>query len=336
MRMIGHRTEHGAAVPGIRPELSEARERHLLAMARASHDRNTRDAARTLLWQSHAHLVMAAVRRHRGTEVEPAALMSAGYLGLHEAIEGFHPEHPGDRLALHAIACIRRRVEEHIDRQGTADERPAALARRQAARLGPWLLAWARRECAREGVAATEAGLFLRVGRRLGLSGTTVARLMTVLSASAREIPSAAPSAAPAVDSTEEAVSGASIARLDHIRARRRLTARANALLGHREKVVFLARCPCVTDAPVPAARLAAALGVTPARIAVLETSARRKMTIAALVEEAADPPGQSAMPVRVPPGHVPPGHVPPGHVPPGPDHSGHARTRAEYRPRGR
>ena len=314
--MIGHRTEHGTAVSGIRPELSEARERHLLEIARASHDRNTRDAARILLWQSHAHLVMAAVRRHRSAELEPAALMSAGYLGLHEAIDGFHPEHPGDRLASHAIACIRRHVEEHIDRHGTADERPAALARRQAARLGPWLLAWARRECAREGVAATEAGLFLRVGRRLGLSGATVARLMTVLSASTRETLSAALSA----DSTEAPVSGASIARLDHIRARRRLTVRANALLGHREKVVFLARCACVTDVPVPAGRLALALGVTPARIAVLETSARRKMIIAALGEEAADPPEGSATP---------------GRVPPGPDHSAHAGTRAENRPRG-
>jgi len=81
------------------------------------------------------------------------------------------------------------------------------------------------------------------------------------------------------------------VPRLDHARTRRRLIELGGAVLGFRERVVFNDRCLPDAGGQISLARLAKRLGVPPARMAVIEASARRKIITAAWIEGLAKPP---------------------------------------------
>jgi RNA polymerase sigma factor (sigma-70 family) len=250
-----------------------ADERLLLRAARSSRDPKSRSVALTELCESHANLVMTIAAEFQNPGMELPESVCAGYAGLHEAIEQFQPKMHGPRLADYAAGRIRWHVQHRTGREARRLPMPPSLSYRQLMRLGPVLLADARRDCAREGEAPSDSGLLTRVARRVGLPIATTAE---ALARTVREI-------APA--------DSAVIARLDHVRAHRRLIVLADTILGFRERVVFLARCLSNADAAVPLDRLAQRLGVTPDRIAMIEASARRKIATAAWVEGLGDIP---------------------------------------------
>jgi hypothetical protein len=188
------------------------------------------------------------------------------------------------------MQTLDREVESVSKRRGLVHRRsaagqiaqyvpmPSVLAHRQLARMSARLLAEARRNCAREGIAPADPELFARMASRLGLSVEAVAQTL-----------------APANIGLELYCDN--IARLDHVRARRRFTALAATILGFRERVVFLARCLSNADATVPVARLGQRLGITPHRVAAIEASARRKIAIASWVEGLPDMIGIKGLP---------------------------------------
>jgi hypothetical protein len=120
------------------------------------------------------------------------------------------------------------------------------------------LLADARDACRREGVAATRRELLMRVAKRVGLPQAEVARR---LGGTLRREGAAAASGGPAAWRPRDPVS--------------RLAA---AILGVREREVFLARRATRPDDVAALHALAACLGLSVERVYELEASARRKL----------------------------------------------------------
>ena len=75
------------------------------------------------------------------------------------------------------------------------------------------------------------------------------------------------------------------ILRLDHAKARKRIMALVQEILGERERDVFLARCMGDSDEVAHLETLAKRFGVTRERVCQLEASAKRKIS-AALAQE--------------------------------------------------
>src|SRR6202034_3213232 len=121
---------------------------------------------------------------------------------------------------------------------------------------GDRLLDEARDACRREGVAATRRELIMRVAKPVGLPQTEVAR---GLGATLRREGASAASGSPAAWRPRDPVS--------------RLAA---AILGRREREVFLARRVARADDVVALHALAACLGLSVERVYELEASARR------------------------------------------------------------
>ena len=168
----------------------------------------------------------------------------------------------------------RADVASEID-DGTADETDLAASRHSHAdpmpstaprgAAGPALaglderpLADARDACQREGIAATRRELLMRVAKRVGLPQAEVARR---LGGTLRREGAAAASGGPAAWRPRDPVS--------------RLAA---AILGVREREVFLARRATRPDDVAALHALAACLGLSVERVYELEASARRKL----------------------------------------------------------
>ena len=135
---------------------------------------------------------------------------------------------------------------------------PQVAARQALAGSGDRLLAEARDACRRDGVAATRRELLMRVAKRVGLPQAEVAR---GLSGALRREGAAA-------------VFGGFAAR----RPRDSVWRLAAAILGTREREVFLARRVARPDDVAALHALAAGLGLSVERVYELEASARRKL----------------------------------------------------------
>ena len=135
---------------------------------------------------------------------------------------------------------------------------PQVAARQALAGSGDRLLAEARDACRREGVAATRRELLMRVAKRVGLPQAEVAR---GLSGALRREGAAA-------------VFGGFAAQ----RPRDSVWRLAAAILGTREREVFLARRVARPDDVAALHALAAGLGLSVERVYELEASARRKL----------------------------------------------------------
>lgn len=261
----------------VRPALTAARERKLLALTRSSRDARAASAAALELWEHHENFVASIAGRYRRPADAEDAVIAAGHAGLREAIAHFPLDAEGTRLASFAITRIRWHIQHEL--RGGARPLPvhARAGYRQTIRLGAWMIADARRSCAREGTEATDAALTARLAARTGLPADAVAAALACAS-----------HAKQAADAVDEG----GVSRLDHVRARRRVIHLAETILGHRERVVFLARCLASGGAAVSVDKLASTLGVPPDRIDGIEASARRKIATAAAVEQLADPLG--------------------------------------------
>jgi hypothetical protein len=135
---------------------------------------------------------------------------------------------------------------------------PQVAARQALAGSGDRLLAEARDACRRDGVAATRRELLMRVAKRVGLPQAEVAR---GLSGALRREGAAA-------------VFGGFAAR----RPRDSVWRLAAAILGTREREVFLARRVARPDDVAALHALAEGLGLSVERVYELEASARRKL----------------------------------------------------------
>ncbi len=185
-----------------------------------------------------------------------------------------HPRSSQDRNP----GTFRHAVTQPGPRHDVQDVRrlsgAAALAHRQLTRMGPRLLRDARRDCAREGVKGAYLEIIGRVARRVGVPLATAAAILARTDAA-----SAAAAERLYRDDTR-------VAHLDQVRARRRLIVLAETVLGFRERIVFLGRC---LGTAAPLTRLAQRFGTTPAHVAAIEISARRKIVTAAWVEGLTD-----------------------------------------------
>ena len=260
MHKIGFQVESDTSVLDPGSGLTGTREGRNPKAARGSHDPGDHPAAAAELWRKHAQWISHLARRYQHQSgMDMSDLVSTGYLALHE---GLSKRMPGENLPNHIEKMMRRHVR---GQEGVATEREGAMpaAHRQIALLGQWLLAGARRDCAREGMEPTEMTLFARIGHRLDLPAAAVARALHRTGRGQVTIAS-------------------SVARLDEARARRRLIRLTESVLGARERAVFLARYDA---AGTPIENLALAMGLSPDRVTVLEHSARRKLAIAAYGE---------------------------------------------------
>jgi len=267
--------------------LSAERERQLLCVCQTDTDVRARQSALTDLWESHSKLVVAIASRYRQSNIELADLIGAGHLGLHAAIARFDPERFSSRLATYAIGWIRWHIQDYIRRNAAPVRLPATTGHRQLAQMAGRLFADARKSCQREAVEATEAELCERIGRRIGLPGDEVARSIRLISSGTVSLQAQIIQAGTTRNLEDTiAADGASpeeevILRLDHAKARKRIMALVQEILGERERAVFLTRCMNDGDEVVHVETLAREFGVTRERVCQLEASAKRKIATA-------------------------------------------------------
>jgi RNA polymerase sigma-32 factor len=269
------------------PTLGPERERALLRIYQTSTDSEERQTALTTLWESHSKLVVAIATRYRRHNIELVDLIGAGHLGLHTAIARFDVERFETRLATYAIAWIRSYIQDYIRRNAAPVRLPASTAHRQLARSARRLFADARRSCERENVDATEAELYARIGRRLGLDADEVARSLRLIHGGALSFEGDRTEATDGASLEETlAAQGESpeddvIHRLDLAKIRKRILQLVHQVLGERERAVFLGRCMQGDGEVVHLETLARQFGVTRERASQLEASAKRKIATA-------------------------------------------------------
>ena len=241
-------------------------ESRLLERALHARDPKQRRAAAEELCVLHGGLAAAMAARAATPGSDRGALLWVAQLGLRMAIAQQDPVARARPFAGHAADCIAETLRTQTGGEVRRTPWRATAPFRQFASFGPRLLADARCAGAREGALVSPLDLLRRAARRCGLPAAIGALIL----AEARYAPE------------DERV-----ARLDRVRARRRVVVLVETILGRREKAVFLARCMTESAAAVPAAKLARVLGVEASRIAVLEASARRKIATAVCVEGA-------------------------------------------------
>jgi hypothetical protein len=135
---------------------------------------------------------------------------------------------------------------------------PRELAKHALAPASERLLADARNACRRDGVAPTRRELFARIAKRIGLPQAEVARALNG-------------------HIKRESVSAATVA----VGASRHcdpVLRMATAILGEREREVFLARRDTHPDDVAALHQLASRLGLSVERVYEFEASARRKL----------------------------------------------------------
>ena len=192
-----------------------------------------------------------APRLERTMAPPRVASMAATRVGRDRAVR---PEVAGDGDGGDPEVVALRDSGASLIRSGA----PQVAARQALAGSGDRLLAEARDACRREGVAATRRELLMRVAKRVGLPQAEVAR---GLSGALRREGAAA-------------VFGGYAAR----RPRDSVWRLAAAILGTREREVFLARRVARPDDVAALHALAAGLGLSVERVYELEASARRKL----------------------------------------------------------
>jgi len=267
--------------------LTAERERHLLRIVHSSGNARSQQTALTELWESHSKLVVAIASRYRYLNIDLLDLVGAGHLGLHAAIGRFDPDRFESRLSSYAIGWIRWHIQDYVRRNSGPVRLPNSNAHRQLAQMRGQLQAEARKNCQRERVDPTESEICERIGRRIGLPGDEVARSMRLMAGGTLSLhaESQGETGAPKLEDTlaDDAASPEDdvILRLDHAKARKRIVALSQEILGDRERVVFLARCMSDSDEVTHLDALADQFGVSRERVYQIETSAKRKIAIA-------------------------------------------------------
>ncbi len=250
-------------------DAASARDSRLLERARHAGDPKQRHAAALELCDLYGGLAAAAAARAATPGSDPEVLLWAAYLGLRLAIARPDPLCQARPFAAHAADCMAEALRGQTGGHGVRTPWRATASYRQFARFGARLMADAQGAGAREGAPVSPMDSLRRAARRCGLP----AAIGGLILAEARRTP--------------HGPEDERVARLDRVRARRRLVVLVETILGRREKAVFLARCMTGNAAAVPAAKLARVLGVEPCRIAVLEASARRKIATAVCLANA-------------------------------------------------
>jgi RNA polymerase sigma-32 factor len=274
-----------------RSNLTMERERQLLRVVQMSEDETARRAAQAELWESHSKLVVAIASRFRNTKFDLLDLVGAGHLGLHAAITRFDVDRYESRLSTYAIGWIRWYIQDYIRRNSGPVRLPASTAHRQLAQMSGRLFADARRSCQREQVDATESELHERIGRRIGMPADEVARSMRVIEGGTLSLhaqgshDNAAPTLEETLADDQASPEDDVILRLDHAKARKRIMALTQEILGERERIVFLARCMSDHDEITHLDALAEEFGVSRERVYQLEASAKRKISTALMQE---------------------------------------------------
>lgn len=267
--------------------LSVERERQLLRIVHETTNERHKQTALIELWESHSKLVVAIASRYRYLNIDLLDLVGAGHLGLHAAIGRFDPDRFDSRLSTYAIGWIRWYIQDYVRRNSGPVRLPSSNAHRQLVQMRGRLLAEARKSCQRERVEPTESELCERIGRRIGLSGDEVARSMRLMQGGALSLHAENQGEAGTSRLEDTLADDAAspeddvILRLDHAKARKRITALAHEILGERERLVFLSRCMSDSEDVIHLDSLAEQFGVTRERVYQLEASAKRKITIA-------------------------------------------------------
>jgi hypothetical protein len=195
-----------------------------------------------------------APRRERTTPPPPVAVMATTRVGRDRAVRYELAGDGEDGESGDPEVVAPPDTSAGLIRSGA----PRVAARQILAGSGDRLLAEARDACGREGVAATQGELLMRVAKRVGLPQAEVAR---GLSGALRREGAAA-------------VFGGFAAR----RPRDSVWRLAAAILGTREREVFLARRATRPNDVAALHALAAGLGLSMERVYELEASARRKL----------------------------------------------------------
>ncbi|HEY8290569.1 MAG TPA: sigma-70 family RNA polymerase sigma factor, partial [Acetobacteraceae bacterium] len=214
-------------------------------------------------------------------------LVGAGHLGLHAAIAKFEPDRFESRLSTYAAGWIRWYIQNYIRRNAGPVRLPESNAHRQLSQMSARLLADARKSCERECVDPTDSELCERIGRRIGMPAAEVGRSLKMLQGATLSLdhragdsgsqPAWAQSLADDSADPEDEV----ILRLDYAKARKRIMALADDILGERERIVFFARCMTDKEQVPHLDALATRFGVSRERIHQLENSAKRKIATA-------------------------------------------------------
>ena len=164
---------------------------------------------------------------------------------------------------------------------------PESNAHRQLVQMNVRLVADARNACLREGVEPTESALHDRIGRRIGMPSSDVAYTLRLLHGGMLSLTATrddSPHGSSLQDMLQDntAVSEDDvILRMDHAKARKRIMALAQEILGERERAIFLARCLPANGEITSLEALSVTYGVSRERIHQLEASGRRKITTA-------------------------------------------------------
>ena len=270
-----------------RANLTAERERTLLLQLHTGPTQAARHQAMTELWESHSKLVVAVASQYRRSGLEFLDLVGAGHLGLHRAIEGFDLDQCDNRLAAYATGWIRSFIKDYVRRNATLVRLPESNAHRQLVQMNVRLVADARNACLREGIEPTESALHDRIGQRIGMAPSDVAcslRLlhggMLSLTATHDDLPHGNSLQDTLPDNTAVSEDDV-ILRMDHAKARKRIMALAEDILGERERAIFLARCLPANGEVTSLEALSVTYGVSRERIHQLEASGRRKITTA-------------------------------------------------------
>ena len=265
------------------PNLDEGREQALLSRAQSDGPAADTHAAITELWMSHAKLVAAIAAKFHNTAIDRDDLIAAGQLGLHTAIMRFDLTRADIRLSAYAAHWIRGSILEYIRQNAGPVRMPESKAHRQLALSAPRLIEDAKKQCVREGAEPTESALYMRVGRRLGLTEAEVAKGLGLMHGAGTSLNAGYGAEGEESDIRDDSAPTDDdvIERMDHARLRAHLRVLASETLGEREREIFLRRVMADSE-PVPSLEdFAASFGVTAARVHQIEGSARRKIALA-------------------------------------------------------
>lgn len=268
------------------PSLTLDRERDLLATVQTATVPHVKQKALTELWEAHSKLVVAIAHRYRRPDTDILDLIGAGHLGLHAAISRFDLSRKGIRLSTYATSWIRWFIVDHIRRNATPIRLPGSIGHRQLAHMSRRLLADAEKHCARERIAPTDGAIAERIAHRIGLTVDEVRhglRLMHGGTVSLHDRPGGddAPQVGDQLTDSTQSAEDDVILRLDRAKARNRIVALIEEILGERERTVFRARFLHDGEQPIQLDVLAQAFGVSRERIYQIEVSARHKIATA-------------------------------------------------------
>ncbi len=277
----GESTRLNLAARLLRAEnITESQERRCLTDYHIHPDPRQRHKALEHLWMAYGKLVVSMAAKYRRNPQVFDDLVSAGFLGLLNAINDFDLTREGIRLGTYANFRIRHEMQTYLRRTSQPVCLPDTTSHRQLIRHTRRLFEDADRACRREGTTPHQTELYRRVAARVGLPVYEVESTSQLVSGNHDSLDDdPQPSLAVALTFTsshEDAV----VSTIDAAKVKRRVLILMDEILGRSERRVFQARC-MNNNEPSRRDELAAELGVSSERIYQLEASAKRKISVA-------------------------------------------------------